>query len=46
MNNLENTNLNETVATTNGANKYNFRKIDTESIKNNYNNCRYKLYEC
>ena len=35
MNNLENTNLNETVATTNGANKYNFRKIDTESIKNN-----------
>ena len=33
MNNLENTNLNETVATTNGANKYNFRKIDTESIK-------------
>ena len=35
MNNLENTNLNETVATTNGANKYNLRKIDTESIKNN-----------
>ena len=35
MNNLENTNLNENVATTNGANKYNLRKIDTESIKNN-----------
>lgn len=35
MNNLENTNLNETVATTNGANKYNLKKIDTESIKNN-----------
>ncbi|MCT7405874.1 hypothetical protein [Aliarcobacter cryaerophilus] len=35
MNNLENTNLNETVATTNGSNKYNLRKIDTESIKNN-----------
>lgn len=34
MNNLENTNLNETVATTNGANKYNLVKIDTESIKN------------
>ena len=35
MNNLENTNLNETVATTNVANKYNLKKIDTESIKNN-----------
>ena len=35
MNNLENTNLNETVATTNEANKYNLKKIDTESIKNN-----------
>ncbi|MBL3519476.1 hypothetical protein H0A43_03265 [Arcobacter lanthieri] len=34
MNNLENTNLNETVATVNGANKYNLVKIDTESIKN------------
>ena len=34
MNNLENTNLNETVATS-VANKYNLRKIDTESIKNN-----------
>ncbi len=27
MNNLENTNLNETVATTNGTNKYNFIKV-------------------
>ncbi|WP_164469230.1 hypothetical protein [Aliarcobacter cryaerophilus] len=35
MNNLENTNLNETVAITNAANKYNLKKIDTESIKNN-----------
>ena len=35
MNNLENTNFNETVETTNMANKYNLRKIDTESIKNN-----------
>lgn len=35
MNNLENTNLYETVATVNGANKYNLKKIDTESIKNN-----------
>ncbi|RBQ27613.1 hypothetical protein [Arcobacter sp. CECT 9188] len=34
MNNLENTSLNETVVTTNGANKYNLKKIDTESIKN------------
>lgn len=34
MNNLENTNLNETVATVDGANKYNLVKIDTESIKN------------
>ena len=34
MDNLENTNLNETVATS-VANKYNLRKIDTESIKNN-----------
>ena len=33
MNNLENTNLNETVATTDGTNKYNLRKIDKENIK-------------
>ncbi|MDN5107564.1 hypothetical protein PJV93_03100 [Aliarcobacter butzleri] len=35
MNNLENTITNETIATsTNGANRYNLKKIDTEIIKN------------
>ena len=35
MNNLENINLMKLFQATNGANKYNLRKIDKESIKNN-----------
>ncbi len=35
MNNLENTNLNETVATTNGANKYNLKNVIIDEKKPN-----------